>query len=161
SGKSSLVRAGLFPRLRLNAISGSAGWPILDIDVTENPIRGITRAFFRILPRSVYASPAGIERDLTTKFGLEKLVRLALETQAPGGRLILFIDQFEEVFTRVSDHNNRSALQFFMEEAIRQQHLHFIIGLRADFLPTLLESRFSGLLNFSDVLWVQPLDDRA
>jgi formylglycine-generating enzyme required for sulfatase activity len=106
SGKSSLVRAGLFHRLKQGAIAGSAEWDPVPFDLKdhiEEPVLDLT--------------PAGINTLLKNK--------------PKHFRFILFIDQFEEVFT-IWDGKNK---QFLTDLSIVAKHprVNVILTIRDDF----------------------------
>ena len=92
SGKSSLVRAGLFPALRSGLLRDvSPHWRIVKSMPGEMPIRALARAM-----EDVFGS-RGIE--LTLRRGPLGLVEAAAQCGlAPNENLLIFIDQFEEIF---------------------------------------------------------------
>jgi hypothetical protein len=103
SGKSSLVHAGLLPRLANGAIEGSQHWRMLTFtpgDVSDNPF---------------YA-------------------KTLLADQPADAVLVLFIDQFEELFTPAADPHRKGFVEF-LARAAADPRLRVIITLRADFLP--------------------------
>lgn len=154
SGKSSLLRAGLIYKLRQGQkFSGSNAWRIQLITPTEEPLKSLARAF--VNPKA----PA-IERaeqlQRTEAFlreggtGLAHLVRASLmsaQADRPS-RLLLIIDQFEEMFTLCHEpHAERDRHRFFncLLNALQEAGdcLSIVIGLRADFFGKC--SRYNGL----------------
>ncbi|PJF29540.1 MAG: hypothetical protein CUN52_07865 [Phototrophicales bacterium] len=151
SGKSSLVAAGLIPRLLNNAIldpntnTSSQNWryammkPAGDDDLPNNPFaslyealisdtafpdlkpnvaekRRIKRHFLDETPESVY--------DVITD-GLKKY---------PHSELLLFIDQFEELFTN-SDDASRDRFMTFLQNIQGRTDVRVVITMRSDFFP--------------------------
>ncbi len=103
SGKSSLVAAGLLPRLRNNAVPGSQDW-ILDIQFTPGQIGddALMALASQLAPK--LAKHGWHTRELAAEIskkrdGLDELVELVLRGRPAWAELLLFIDQFEELFT--------------------------------------------------------------
>jgi len=102
SGKSSLIRAGLLPRLT-RSTPGSRGW--IEVRPGESPIRHLAEALAGPPPA---ANPDAGDRPpdaradriemllLESSFGLREA--LPLVPQAGQGPLVILVDQFEEIF---------------------------------------------------------------
>ncbi|HVN16584.1 MAG TPA: ATP-binding protein, partial [Anaerolineales bacterium] len=103
SGKSSLVRAGLIHALRGGAIQDlhSERWLYETVKPGREPLEALASAFSRLKSPELenyfrkHADQANI---------LHECAESALSGQT-NQRLVLFIDQFEEVFTQVSKEN--------------------------------------------------------
>ncbi|MEV0387542.1 WD40 repeat domain-containing protein [Nonomuraea sp. NPDC050643] len=122
-GKSSLLRAGLIPALAEGMLSvpGSRSWPRLLLTPTADPLRALAEAWAQ-----TYGGQAG-----TVYEALRDDPRAAV---AGAGRFVLVVDQFEELFTVVTDEHERQAyvraLHAMAEGAPRAG---VIIGVRADY----------------------------
>lgn len=95
SGKSSLVRAGLLPALKAGALSGSETWRILPTILPgSNPLDALATAFapFAVSNDNEHSeiSADSLRNDHTL------LSRFATAHATP---ILLFVDQFEELFT--------------------------------------------------------------
>jgi WD40 repeat protein/transcriptional regulator with XRE-family HTH domain len=118
AGKSSLLRAGLMPWLAAGALGpGSQRWPRRVIQPTGRPVRELAMALAEVAG----ADPVSVYRSLLAAPGeAPMLVELAVRTAAgrgpapgPGGpadaaatmppRLVLMVDQVEELFTAGGD----------------------------------------------------------
>jgi len=131
AGKSSLLYAGLMPRLAAGALgAGSERWPRRVIQPTGQPLRELAMTLAEVAG----ADPVSVYRSLLAAPGeAPMLVELAVRTAAgrspapgPGGpadvppRLVLMVDQFEELFTPAGD-----------AEADRAEREGFIAALHA------------------------------
>ena len=144
SGKSSLVRAGLIHQLRQgHKFSGSDRWRIQLITPTDQPLRSLASAFVNskapTVDRAEHLRRAeALLREGGT--GLSHLVRASLISSKHGrnSRLLLIIDQFEEVFTLCQGPQaERDRHRFFNSLLAAMQEssdcLSIVIVLRADF----------------------------
>jgi transcriptional regulator with XRE-family HTH domain len=114
SGKSSLLRAGLLPRLAAGALGpGSQRWPRRVIRPTASPLRELAMHLAEMAgadPVSVYRSLAAApgEAPMLAEQAARTATRRGVDP-GPGGpaggaagappRLVLVVDQFEELFT--------------------------------------------------------------
>ncbi|MCC3331016.1 caspase, EACC1-associated type [Nocardia abscessus] len=98
SGKSSLLQAGVLPAIhagRLN-IRGSRNWPQLVMRPGTDPVRALASRLTRLCGISEDEIAARVRADET---GLADIVRAASNAgRLRGGRLVLVVDQFEELF---------------------------------------------------------------
>ena len=122
SGKSSAVRAGLVPALEAGAIAGT-GWVRAILRPGAEPLRELDRVVFAALDESQRSRlPAG----------QDPLVAAA-SVLPEGTRLLVIVDQFEEVFTSVDDSGVRSAFLGSLLGAARSGIAAVVVALRADF----------------------------
>ncbi|GAA2626833.1 hypothetical protein GCM10010411_74800 [Actinomadura fulvescens] len=104
SGKSSLLRAGLLPAIGRGALEGQ--WQRLVITPTRDPFYELAEH----LSRLGRMDEARLRRDLTGEpANAHRVVRSALPTRSDAERLVLVVDQFEELFTLVHDEAQRRA----------------------------------------------------
>jgi WD40 repeat protein/class 3 adenylate cyclase len=144
SGKSSVVRAGLVPRLRQGALPGSERWHVVEMLPGGYPLEELEAALLRTADRPPAGLLEQLERDET---GLLRAVKQLL---ADGeSELVLVVDQLEEVFTLVEDEARRTQFLALLERAVADPHarLRVVVTLRADFYDRpLLYSGFAELL---------------
>src|SRR5579883_683535 len=144
SGKSSLVRAGLIHTLRQGKkFSGSDRWRIQLISPTDQPLKSLATAFVNPKDSAIDRAEQLRRAELLLRdgsTGLAHLVRASLMSAKYGrnSRLLLIIDQFEEVFTLCHGPNaERDRLSFFnsLITALRELGDCFsvVVVLRADF----------------------------
>ena len=141
SGKSSLVRAGLVPALRRGEPlvdgalppQGSTHWPVHIITPTAHPLKALAASLTRN-SESVTATTTLID-DLAHDSRSLDLAASRLLTQGQG-RLLLVVDQFEELFTLCADEAER---RHFVENLMTATApatdgpTTVVITLRADF----------------------------
>ncbi|MCQ3929985.1 MAG: hypothetical protein DPW16_05965 [Chloroflexi bacterium] len=145
SGKSSVVKAGVLPALRKNAIPGSSRWFVSEMTPGTDPISELETALLCIAPQP----PDDMtERLRATPNGLLELLPEVLPDY-PNCDFLLVIDQFEEVFTQVENEANRAHFLESLRIATSAPNIPFrvIITLRADFYDRpLLYPEFGGLM---------------
>ncbi|MEO0561725.1 MAG: protein kinase, partial [Chloroflexota bacterium] len=130
SGKSSLVYAGLIPQLREGALEGAADWFYASMTPGSDPFKSIAQALERIAAVPV----DDVTQQLATGgTPLDELLRELIGNT--GQTLMLFIDQFEEVFTLVKNEAVRQQFLTMLVNAIESDafQLRVIVTLRADF----------------------------
>jgi WD40 repeat protein len=164
AGKSSLLRAGLMPWLAAGAMApGSQRWPRRVIRPTGSPLRELAMQLADMAgadPVSVYRS-LSVAPDVAPML-VEQAVRIATgrgPARGPGGpadtaawappRLVLVVDQFEELFTaredsdvgRVEQEAFIAALDAATTVRVGQQKLPaalVVAAVRVDFLGRLI-----------------------
>ena len=114
SGKSSVLRAGLLPALAGGVLPGSGGWRRLLLRPGERPLEELRR---------VLVSGA---RDPLAE---------ALDTLPANGRLLLAVDQFEELFTACRSDAERTAFADTLARTAADPdgRALVVLALRADF----------------------------
>src|SRR6266487_4007187 len=133
TGKSSVVMAGLLPRLREGRLPGSEQWVYLDPIVPgTRPIEVLTLALSEHLPdKSLKAIREDLEDDAAR--GLHLLAtKLA---KRPGTKVVLLVDQFEELFTQTPSEDERRHFLDLLLTATTEPHgpVIVLLTMRADF----------------------------
>jgi hypothetical protein len=132
SGKSSVVRAGLIPAIWRGSVPGSGNWHVLTLTPGHHPMEELG---LRVSSLSRVA-PSSLVQDLRSDPRSLELALRQLFLDAPEGRrLVLFIDQFEEVFTLCRDEVEREGFIASLLHAVRahEARLVVILAMRADF----------------------------
>jgi hypothetical protein len=133
TGKSSLIRAGLIPRLQDGAITGRKGWRVVTHspgEAGDNPFLALVYGLVRLLPTLAHKPPIEIATVLA-----KTPQRISEYVIAPtDGAVLLFVDQLEELFTHAAAAY-REAFGALLAHAVAQPHLRVVVTLRADFLP--------------------------
>ena len=135
SGKSSLVKAGLIPYIRqLQTQSNQQQWQIL---ATMRPGESPLKALNNTLTSASLA--VGSISSLTTNEKAETLAaNLALWSQQnSNSKLLLVIDQFEELITLCQDDQERQNFLNLLAQEIAKypEQLRLVLTLRSDFEP--------------------------
>jgi basic membrane lipoprotein Med (substrate-binding protein (PBP1-ABC) superfamily)/DNA-binding SARP family transcriptional activator len=130
SGKSSVVRAGLIPRLRKATLPGSGEWFVAQMVPGAHPFTELEAALLR-------ARLAGPER-LSDQLGTDKIAILGAVLRVlpdDESHLLLVIDQFEELFALVEDAGERQRFLEGLLVALDDPHgrITVVLTLRADF----------------------------
>src|SRR6266700_988850 len=136
SGKSSVVMAGLLPCLRTGELPGSTEWIYLDPIVPGiHPIESLTLTLSALLPEK---SLKVIREDLEDEAARGLHLHASALTKRQGGqgrRMILIVDQFEELFTLTTTEEERRHFIDLLVTAITEPHgpVIAVLTLRADF----------------------------
>jgi WD40 repeat protein/DNA-binding SARP family transcriptional activator len=142
SGKSSLVRAGLVAALQRGVPQaggtrppeGSHLWPVAIFTPTANPLESLAVGLTRDI-ESVSATAMLIDDLARDPRSLHLHARRTLSSYPAGRRLLLVVDQFEELFTQCRDPVQRRA---FIDNLLTaagggEGPTVVVITLRADF----------------------------
>lgn len=143
SGKSSLVRAGLIPALRRGELldggvfppSGSSRWPIFLMTPTAHPVDALAACLTRS-SESVRAAAVLIEDLRADPRSLELFAHRLVDPAGSSSRVLVVVDQFEELFTQCRDSAERQAfIDALLQPASRGAGslVSVVITLRADF----------------------------
>ncbi|MFB7467388.1 ATP-binding protein, partial [Streptomyces sp. NPDC056224] len=148
AGKSSLLNAGLVPALRRRGgfpMPGAAGWPVVRFTPTAHPLEELLDRTAKVLG----ADPGITAQELRDRpqVLLEAVDRLSDPGhRQPPVRLVLIIDQFEELFTLCSDEEERhvfvrvlSAVSTSGPAGAGPDPAVVVLGVRADFSGSCLD----------------------
>jgi WD40 repeat protein/transcriptional regulator with XRE-family HTH domain len=158
AGKSSLLRAGMLPRIRecgLAAAPGAASWPRVVFTPTHAPLDELALRVAVLAGTDASAVRHGLD---TSPEGFALPTRQAALARTPepadvgdgsaavGGqpslqrRLLLVVDQFEELFTQCAEEGQRRAFITALHAAATARHSSdqapaavVVLGVRADF----------------------------
>jgi transcriptional regulator with XRE-family HTH domain len=158
AGKSSLLRAGVLPRVQgggLAAAPGAASWPCVVFTPTRSPLDELAVRVGLLAGADAAAARRGLEADPA---GFALSARQAAMARPPGPgvdlegpagerdrpplqrRLLLVVDQFEELFTQCAEEGQRRAFISALHAAATAGHgpdqapaALVVLGVRADF----------------------------
>jgi len=135
SGKSSLVRAGLIHALKQGSIKGSERWMFATMKPGRDPIGELGRVVAS-LAGTTNAEDEIRAKSLTDETILARWCEIVLK-EGREKRLVLFIDQFEEVFTQISKEEERIAFLNLLTHAAEADNGRVILlfSMRSDFVP--------------------------
>ncbi len=155
SGKSSVVRAGIMPAIAKGAIEGSDGWLVAAMMPGAHPFAELEGA----LLRTVIDGPDSLREQLDD--GDAGLVRAALRILPDDSRLLLVIDQFEELFTMVDDEAVQKRFLSNLVTAADDPHdrISILITLRADHYSKPLQHPAFGARVGAGVVNVTPMSN--
>ncbi|MEU7874782.1 helix-turn-helix domain-containing protein [Dactylosporangium sp. NPDC049140] len=124
SGKSSLLRAGLLPRMPAAVLFTPGPRPLQECAAQLAAAGG--------------GSALTVHRDLAASpEALHLAVLQALASVPAGAELLILVDQFEEVFTQCEDEGERERLIAALVYAAEapNSRCRVVLGVRADFYP--------------------------
>ncbi len=160
-GKSSFIRAGVGPALK---VSGER-WDV----VTLRPGRAPLAALASVVQKMTTRSGADVQTQVAEHNQLMHRLRtepgfigtqLRARARQMGGQILLFIDQFEELYTLVPDVNERRAFTAALAAVADDTAapLRVVVSLRSDFLDRVAEDpRFMEELS-RGLVFLQPPD---
>ena len=136
SGKSSLVYAGLIPKL--TASSGIAGAHWLPVtfsprELGDDPFQPLAAALNKKFPDRGWRVPNLMQRLRNNPLDIAAVAKQALGADASSAQLLLFVDQFEEVFAGIVDTVARAVFFQLLSAAIACPLLRVVIAMRSDF----------------------------
>jgi len=146
SGKSSLVMAGLIPKLRQT----NPGWRVSILSLYSRPLEALASATSALIGTDVKA----FEAELASNPRALLSVVEELGIRQSGSRWVLVIDQFEQLLTLSSSSDERDVFLRVISQLseVVDNGLLIIIILRADFFgEALRDRRLSVLLTQNNV----------
>ena len=157
SGKSSVIMAGLLPALQRGAIPDCMDWLYLDPFVPGmHPLENLTIT----LAGALKQSQRSVREDLDNPNarGLHTLTR-QLVSGAPGRRVVLYVDQAEEMFTISCDEAERRQFIDLITTAVNEATsvVTVILSMRADFYDRPLAYPELGVLMEAHTRTVMPM----
>ncbi len=145
SGKSSVVQAGLLPIIRRGKLLGFEDVHIISFRPGFNPHDALRQA----LKAEGISSQEDIWRDLQN-----------YKENWPGKSLVIFIDQFEELFN-YSEDKRKKGLDFLevLSRILGTGSITLLIAVRADFLNSLLSSPLSSYIQTGQINVISMKED--
>jgi WD40 repeat protein len=139
-GKSSLVKAKLIPEME------QLGYRILLMKPSTNPIQNLKAVFTSELGET-NIDVAEIEENIEQS-GLRKAISILLISE-PRIKILLVIDQFEEIFTICRHKSDRDQFITMLADVIREppKNLVVAITMRADFMSEFTNSDLGSMIN--------------
>jgi WD40 repeat protein len=163
SGKSSLMRAGVIPKLKSGGLLGSENWTYVTMTPGAHPLEELALSLVAADPESDLLENAtslltGLKSDEGT---LHLFTRLAISKKPKNTHVFLFIDQFEEIMTLCRDDAERE--QFLLNLryvlTITGGRVVIVITMRADFMGRAATHRNLAEMLSGHQFVVSPMDD--
>jgi WD40 repeat protein len=124
SGKSSLITAGLLPRLDDPRNFPRGTWRVLSFRPGTTPVEDLAR---------ILGGPPGDPAAAVAR---------SLAAEPPAQRLLLIVDQFEELFSQVKESTTRDSFIGHLKALRADPRCTVILTMRADFYGDLMNSPF-------------------
>ena len=139
SGKSSLVAAGLLPRLKDKNASITRDWHYVRFTPGMNPLEALAEGLMDTVPMLGTDDPIDYPdrlEKLTNSLGqnsdrLGKTLRHALKNADEWVEVLIYVDQFEELFTLTTSDEERQAFIDLLTHP--SDKIRIVITMRADF----------------------------
>jgi serine phosphatase RsbU (regulator of sigma subunit) len=136
SGKSSLARAGLLAALARGELEGSAAWPRVVCRPGPEPFFSLANALLTAAPGAAGAVAFDrLQGHVDGHRGLHVACGLILGEPPRAGRVVVLVDQFEELFTVCTEEAERTAfLDCLLHAATTPAgRTVVVLAMRADF----------------------------
>ncbi|GLV59794.1 hypothetical protein KDH_66180 [Dictyobacter sp. S3.2.2.5] len=146
SGKSSVVMAGLIPKLKQATFPENEHWIVLDpMSPGKFPIEALIIALSPLFPERSFKS---IREDLEDDSARGLHLLLTTSAKPSSVNVLLVIDQFEELFTQTASEGERRQFLELLLTATSEMHgpLVAVLTLRADFYDRPLQYSELGRL---------------
>ncbi|MEO1056594.1 MAG: AAA family ATPase, partial [Actinomycetota bacterium] len=144
SGKSSVVRAGLLPRIRRGGLGVDGAVLISEMYPGSHPFEELEAALVRV----AVSPTAGVMSELLgDERGLLRVTKQILPDD--DSELVLVIDQFEELFSLTNDSATRDLFLASLVEVANDERsrVRIVVTLRADYFDRPLQhAEFGSLL---------------
>jgi hypothetical protein len=160
SGKSSLVRAGVLPKLARQHLRAGAPWQTCSIRPSGGPLWNLAKEFARLDGRAEDVERIGQIMSQFNRDGATLAAIAGSMASLKGRRLCILVDQFEELF-RFEKETSREEAELFVELLVRsnveagetnaaaapaidqETAVHIAVTMRSEFLGEC--ARFDGL----------------
>lgn len=164
SGKSSIVRAGLLPLLRKR--NSQLVWDILTITPGHDPLSALVRALDPPATDEIIANRAKLNTSVellrTARVGLAQAVSDYLERQPGTDRLLIVVDQFEELATIADNKDDCNVfIELLLEATKPDSRLSIVLTLRSDFYEEIVSRRHLNDRLQDAVIHVGPLSSQS
>lgn len=135
-GKSSLVSAGLIPRLNMHSVGARMNWCVVTFtpgQLGADPFQALASALSRSFAARGWRVPELAARLRNRPSEITNVAREGLSGDMPDAQLLLFGDQFEEIFAGDIDDSTRKAFFYLLNAAATSKVIRMIVALRSDF----------------------------
>lgn len=157
SGKSSVIKAGVIPRLRAGVMPHSDRWFVVEMLPGIDPMEELEAALLRV---AVNPPESLLEQLNADERGLLRAIKRVLPGDDADSELLIVIDQLEELFTLVDDEATRRHVLDSLYTAVMdpRSRVRVIVTLRADFYDRPLQYPRFGQLMRQRTEVVLPMD---
>lgn len=147
SGKSSVVRAGLVPELRRREGNHTETWDIVTMVPAAEPLKSLAFEMVGLLQPDFDAIRRREAANELAGYWLRGSTRIAdtitdlVKSRPDLERILLVVDQWEELYTSCEDQEARSRFIGDLLDASERSPVKIVMTVRADFFGKVLEDR--------------------
>lgn len=147
SGKSSVVFAGLIPRLRPTDQQPISQWQIIDFAPGKSPFENLSGELIPLLEPDLSESAQLVEANTLNenlvkgKISLHQVMARIASKLDDRKRILLIVDQFEELYTQTEDTTVQEAFTKALLSLRQVEAVTVLLTMRADFLDRALAYR--------------------
>lgn len=146
SGKSSIVKAGLLPHLR-NQKNNNVKWEVVSLVPGKSPIKSLVNSFIDKLYYDDNNRKWIIERNeyfqglMSGSMSIEDICEKILLDQPGTNKILIFVDQWEEIYTQTNSKQDAECFIDNLIEAASNKDIYVVITVRGDFYGKALAYR--------------------
>jgi WD40 repeat protein len=158
SGKTSLINAGVVPALRQGSDAGQPAWHVVEIRPGAHPLAALAARLGEV-PGITPPTPHELRTSVTA---LDATVADGMRGASADERLLIVVDQFEEVFTLCAPGERGAFLDALAyASTIPDGRVVVLVAMRADFYHRLSEHAPMRSLASNQQHLLGPLDATA
>jgi serine/threonine protein kinase/formylglycine-generating enzyme required for sulfatase activity len=157
SGKSSVIRAGVIPKLKHDRLPNSGQWCYLYMTPGDNPFYELDAVLMKSEQLIKPANQLSVFDLLQHPDGLTRALKLLLPQDAKT-EVVMVIDQFEELWSIVRDEELRRRFLSLLAGALNayKSRFNLIITLRGDFMDRAQSDSVWSPIMDNKIVYVKP-----
>ena len=144
SGKSSLIKAGVIPKYLNGVLDGESTHHLIDTRPAQNAFNELANSIEKIIDRYGldFQSINQLKKAIKSRHSEDILNALEYIFKEDNSTLLIYIDQFEELFTLCEDSIQREfieLLEYLLENQTKNLKIKIVLTIRRDYYNLISE----------------------